>query len=145
MLSLGENHFEFLDYLAVAFTLIVSLSIGVYHAVKGGGKRNNEELLMGGRKMSAFPIACSMAVTYFSATHIMGHPAEIFSNGIQIFWMNILLVLICIPLASYLFVSVLYKLKLTSAYEVWNYRKSNLSYFSKMKYFNRIVLKYVMS
>jgi len=72
MLSLGTNHFGILDYLAVVLTLLISLAIGIYHAIKGRGKQSSEDLLMGGRQMSAIPIACSMLVTYFSAIAIIG-------------------------------------------------------------------------
>jgi len=148
MLSLGTNYFGVLDYLSVTLTLIISLGIGVYHAFKGRGKQTSEDLLMGGRQMSVIPIACSMLVTYLSAISIIGkqilhylvfinknsklsknnlhcyvesqgYPAEIYSNGIQFFFMGILIIFICIPLTAYIFMSVLYKLKLTSVYEVY--------------------------
>ena len=72
MVSLGRSYFGVIDYVAVGLTLLISLAIGIYHAVKGRGKETNEDLLMGGRKMKALPIAASMLVTYFSAIAIIG-------------------------------------------------------------------------
>lgn len=68
----GSGYFGVIDYVAVALTLLISLGIGIYHAVKGHGKETNEDLLLGGRKMKALPIAASMLVTYFSAIAIIG-------------------------------------------------------------------------
>jgi len=68
----SRNLFGVLDYGFVAFTFIFSMGIGVYHALKGRGKLTWEDLLTGGRKMSALPIACIIIVTNFSAVAIIG-------------------------------------------------------------------------
>jgi len=69
----GKSYFGLIDYVAVALTLLISLGIGLYHAIRGRGKETSEDLLMGGRKMTALPIAMSMLVTYFSAIAIIGN------------------------------------------------------------------------
>jgi Na+/proline symporter len=70
--SVGTNYFGVLDYISVGLTVLVSLGIGIYHAVRGRGEETSEDLLMGGRKMSPLPIAASMVVTFFSAVNIIG-------------------------------------------------------------------------
>jgi len=64
MTVLGKNYFGLIDYATVSLTLLISLGIGIYHAIKGGGKRNSEDLLVGGRKMSTVPVAISILVTF---------------------------------------------------------------------------------
>jgi len=64
VMAIGHSYFGVIDYVTVGVTLLISLGIGVYHAVKGGGKETNEDLLLGGRNMKALPIAASMLVTY---------------------------------------------------------------------------------
>jgi len=66
------NYFGVLDYVVVALMAIVSIGIGVYHALKGRKNRTGEELLMGGRKMAALPVACSMIVTFFNGIGLIG-------------------------------------------------------------------------
>ena len=48
---------------------------------------------------------------------VLGYPAEIYANGIQIFLMT-LQSLFFVPVSTYMFISVFYKMKLTSVYEV---------------------------
>ena len=75
---------------------------------------------MGSRNMSWFLVAVSLVVTYTSGTTQLGKPAEIYQHGIQY--------IVCIfgsalgifvPMVT--FVPLLFRLKLTSAYEVRNF------------------------
>ncbi|CAG7718016.1 unnamed protein product [Allacma fusca] len=109
-----SSQFDIVDYIVVVGTLLFSLLIGVYHAVVK--KQTNEDLLLGGRNTSVLPVACSIVVTYLSAITIQGYPGEIYAHGVQIFQIGIMSS-IFMPVAMYLLVSVLYKLRLTSVYE----------------------------
>ncbi|CAG7838062.1 unnamed protein product [Allacma fusca] len=111
---LDINHFGAWDYVVVGATLLLSLLIGVYYAVVGN--KTNEDLLTGERKMNVFAISASMLVTYLSAITVLGYPAEIYANGIQIFT-STLLSFIFVPLSCYMFISVFYGMQLTSVYE----------------------------
>ena len=64
-----ENHLNYVDYIIITLTLLVSIGIGVYYAFV---KQTTEDLLVGGRNMGPLPIAASMMVTYFSAISILG-------------------------------------------------------------------------
>ncbi|CAG7817718.1 unnamed protein product [Allacma fusca] len=118
-----HNHLGVVDYVVVAGTLLFSIFIGIYYAV--AEKQTNEDLLLGGRKMSVLPIACSILVTYLSAITILGYPAEIYAHGIQIFMMTIVSS-VFIPMSTYLFVYVFYSMKLTSVYEYLELRFNSL-------------------
>jgi sodium-dependent multivitamin transporter 6 len=67
-----KNYLTVFDYAVVAGTLLFSLLIGVFYAVRGK-KSNNEELLAGGRNMGAIPVAASILVSYLSAITILGN------------------------------------------------------------------------
>ena len=61
--------FNWPDYLIFALTLVSSLLIGVYHAWKGAGKSTTNYLL-GGKTMSIFPIAMSLASRYTKLSYL---------------------------------------------------------------------------
>ncbi|XP_035714440.1 sodium-coupled monocarboxylate transporter 1 [Folsomia candida] len=120
----GVNYFGILDYVAVVGTLCLSLGIGLYYAC--AGKQTNEDMLVGGRSMNPIAIAASMLVTYLSAITILGYPAEVYTHGIQIFMITIMST-ICIPLSTFVFVKVFYKMKLTSVYEYLELRFESIT------------------
>ena len=62
--------FGIVDYGVVAATLLFSLIIGIYYAC--ASKQTNEDLLVGGRNMRVWPVACSILVTYLSAITVLG-------------------------------------------------------------------------
>ena len=53
------RYFAWADYLVFGLTLLISLLVGVYHAYRG--VNTTSDYLLGGRKMSQFPIAMSLA------------------------------------------------------------------------------------
>ena len=67
---MGEKDFGIVDYVVVGATLLFSLFIGVYYAL--ASNQTNEDLLVGGRKMKVWPVACSILVTYLSAITVLG-------------------------------------------------------------------------
>ena len=98
------------DYLVLSFVLLVSIIIGFYHAIKAkwpnfvlfrnsrvrvtyegdskGINKNNEQIreyLIASGSMSAFPIAFSLLASFFSATALLGFPAEVYTYGNYIF------------------------------------------------------------
>ncbi|OXA44023.1 Sodium-coupled monocarboxylate transporter 1 [Folsomia candida] len=133
----GVNYFGILDYVAVVGTLCLSLGIGLYYAC--AGKQTNEDMLVGGRSMNPIAIAASMLVTYLSAITILGYPAEVYTHGIQIFMITIMST-ICIPLSTFVFVKVFYKMKLTSVYEVGGYEFLSFTFIVQVLLINGVVL-----
>ncbi|XP_035709586.1 sodium-dependent multivitamin transporter [Folsomia candida] len=66
--------------------------------------------------MGAIPVAASILVSYLSAITILGYPSEVYTYGSQVFLMT-LLGIVTTPIAIFIFVKVMYDLKLTSAYK----------------------------
>ncbi len=49
------NRFSFIDYVVFSLMLIFSAAIGFYYAYKERNKKNVDQVLLGGRKLSIFP------------------------------------------------------------------------------------------
>ncbi|NWS38904.1 SC5A8 protein, partial [Probosciger aterrimus] len=104
------------DYLIFAAMLLVSAVIGIYYAFVGGGQKTSKDFLMGGRSMSALPVALSLTASFMSAVTVLGTPAEIYRYGaiFCIFAITYALVVLC---SAEIFLPVFYKLGITSTYE----------------------------
>ncbi|NXI44576.1 SC5A8 protein, partial [Galbula dea] len=104
------------DYVVFAAMLLVSAVIGVYYAFVGGGQKTSKDFLMGGRSMTAVPVALSLTASFMSAVTVLGTPAEIYHYGaiFCIFAITYGLVVLC---SAEIFLPVFYKLGITSTYE----------------------------
>ncbi|XP_009482980.1 sodium-coupled monocarboxylate transporter 1 [Pelecanus crispus] len=104
------------DYVVFAAMLLISAVIGVYYAFAGGGQKTSKDFLMGGRSMSAVPVAFSLTASFMSAVTVLGTPAEIYRYGaiFCIFAITYGLVVLC---SAEIFLPVFYKLGITSTYE----------------------------
>ena len=105
------------DYLIFAATIIISLGIGLYHALSKGGQRTTGEYFMGGRGLQTLPVALSILVSFISAIMVLGTPAEMYTQGTQ---MALKTIGYCLGLglSSMLMVPLFYGLKITSSFEV---------------------------
>ncbi len=68
--------FHWVDYLVIALSLISSVVIGIFFAIRDWHNDSNENCLLGGRNMHPFPVAMSSLATFLSAV-----PAEIYYSG----------------------------------------------------------------
>merc|ERR1711942_285535 len=76
--------------------------------------------------MSVLPVTLSLLASFISAITLLGTPSEIFLNGTQysiLAFANIAVV----PMAAYIFLPVLYPLRLTSAYEYLELRFNKIT------------------
>ncbi|NXN27960.1 SC5A8 protein, partial [Nycticryphes semicollaris] len=112
--SMGR--FTVWDYVVFAAMLLISAIIGIYYAFAGGGQKTSRDFLMGGRSMSALPVALSLTASFMSAVTVLGTPAEIYRYGaiFCIFAITYALVVLC---SAEIFLPVFYKLGITSTYE----------------------------
>ncbi|RXG58756.1 Sodium-coupled monocarboxylate transporter 2 [Armadillidium vulgare] len=72
---------------------------------------------MGNRRMHPLPVSMSLLTSIVSSFTVLGLPAEVYANGMQISMVLVGAVL-AIMFSSYLLIPVLYPLKLTSINEV---------------------------
>ncbi|XP_004623897.1 sodium-coupled monocarboxylate transporter 1 [Octodon degus] len=104
------------DYLVFAGVLLVSAAIGVYYAFAGGGQQTSTDFLMGGRRMTAVPVALSLTASFMSAVTVLGTPAEVYRFG-AIFSIFGITYFLMVFLSAEVFLPVFYKLGITSTYE----------------------------
>ncbi|XP_007668293.2 sodium-coupled monocarboxylate transporter 1 [Ornithorhynchus anatinus] len=104
------------DYLVFALMLLISALIGVYYAFAGGGQKTRKDFLMGGRGMSAVPVAMSLTASFMSAVTVLGTPAEVYRFGIM-FGLFFIAYTLMVIVSAEIFLPVFYRLGITSTYE----------------------------
>lgn len=111
------------DYIIFALLLGASVAIGLYYALSGGRQRTTQEFLLADRSMGCLPVSLSLIASFQSAVAIIGVPAEIYIHGTQYWFIGCAYVLgLLVP--AHVFIPVLYRLKLSSAYEYLELRFS---------------------
>ncbi|XP_045409089.1 sodium-coupled monocarboxylate transporter 1 [Lemur catta] len=104
------------DYVVFAGMLLISAAVGIYYAFAGGGQQTSEDFLIGGRRMTAVPVALSLAASFMSAITILGTPSEVYRFG-AIYSIFAFTYFFVIVLTAEVFLPVFYKLGITSTYE----------------------------
>ena len=109
--------FGILDYVIFVLTLVISAGIGLFYAWRDKKRQNTENFLLGGRKMSIFPVTLSLMASFLSAVLVLGVPTEIFYHG-TMYWVISFSNILTFPLAVHAFLPVFHRLEISSAYEV---------------------------
>uniref|UniRef100_A0A8D1UK61 Sodium-coupled monocarboxylate transporter 1 n=1 Tax=Sus scrofa TaxID=9823 RepID=A0A8D1UK61_PIG len=112
----GIGTFLVWDYVVFAAMLLISAVIGIYYAFAGGGQQTSKDFLMGGRRMTAMPVAMSLTASFMSAVTVLGTPAEVYRFG-AIFSIFAITYFFVVVLSAEVFLPVFYKLGITSTYE----------------------------
>ena len=107
-----------IDWLIFVGFLLISLAIGMYHAMTGGKQRTTEELIMPDRKLRVIPTMMPLLASNFSAVIIVGNTAEMYTRGIQAWPLGMMGFCLGALGASVVCVPWLYPMKLTSTNEV---------------------------
>ncbi|KAL8221747.1 UNVERIFIED_CONTAM: Sodium-coupled monocarboxylate transporter 1 [Gekko kuhli] len=105
------------DYVVFAAMLLISAGIGLYYAFAGGVQKTSREFLMGGRRMSAVPVALSLTASFMSAVTVLGTPAEVYRFGARFSVFAITYALVVV-ISAEVFLPVFYRLGITSTYEI---------------------------
>ena len=111
--------FHWADYLVFALTLIISLGVGLYTGTRG--QKTTDEYLTGSKKLYMFPVALSMFMSVISGIMILGNSAEMYFYGTQM-WLDCLGKATFYSISATLFVPLMYRMKLTSVFEVSNFK-----------------------
>ncbi|CAH1797656.1 unnamed protein product [Owenia fusiformis] len=105
------------DWLVYGFALLGSLLIGVYYGCTGKKQSTTDEVLLGGRNMSVFPVSLSVCATLISTVSIIGFPAEIYNQGTML-WYILIGTAIGYIATAHVYYPIYYDLKITSIFEV---------------------------
>jgi Sodium:solute symporter family len=78
----GQQHFTPFDYGLFGVMLLLSAAIGIYFGFFAKRKQNNTtEYLLGGKKMTFFPIAASLIASHINGFTMLAVPAEVYAHG----------------------------------------------------------------
>ncbi|XP_041828388.1 solute carrier family 5 member 6 [Melanotaenia boesemani] len=119
----NQKHFTVADYVIFAILLAASVGIGLYYALSGGRQRTTQEFLMADRSMHCLPVSLSLIASFQSAVAIIGVPAEIYTHGTQ-YWFIGCAYFLGLVIPAHVFIPVLYRLHLSSAYQYLELRFS---------------------
>uniref|UniRef100_A0A8C4NWZ5 Solute carrier family 5 member 8, like n=1 Tax=Dicentrarchus labrax TaxID=13489 RepID=A0A8C4NWZ5_DICLA len=108
--------FSVWDYVVFAGTILVSAGIGLFQAIRGRKETSSAEFLLGGRQMTAVPVAMSLTASFMSGITVIGTPAEAYRFGAA-FWTFGFAYAIMSAITAEIFVPLFYRLGITSAYE----------------------------
>ncbi len=109
--------FSVWDYVVFAGLILFAAGIGLFQAIRGRKETSSDEFLLGGRQMSAVPVALSLTASFMSGITVIGTPAEAYMYGTP-FWLFIFSYTIMSIISAELFVPLFYRLSITSTYEV---------------------------
>ncbi|XP_054640972.1 sodium-coupled monocarboxylate transporter 1 [Dunckerocampus dactyliophorus] len=108
--------FSVWDYVVFAGTILGAAGIGLFQAIRGRKQTSSEEFLLGGRQMTAVPVAMSLTASFMSGITVIGTPSEAYLYGAS-FWLFGFSHAIMSTLTAEIFVPLFYRLQITSAYE----------------------------
>ncbi|KAG7226798.1 hypothetical protein INR49_014147 [Caranx melampygus] len=115
--------FSVWDYVVFAGTILLSAGIGLFQAIRGRKETSSAEFLLGGRQMTAVPVAMSLTASFMSGITVIGTPAEAYRFGAA-FWLFGFSYAIMSAVTAEIFVPLFYRLGITSAYEYLEMRFS---------------------
>ncbi|KAM9831453.1 sodium/iodide cotransporter [Neosynchiropus ocellatus] len=111
---LHQKTFLAQDYAVFGAMLLVSMAIGIFHALRKKPKNTQvDDFFTGGRNMSAVPVGLSLCASFMSAVQVVGVPAENFRYGMKFLYMCLGQSINAV-LTAYLFLPVFYRLGITS-------------------------------
>ena len=115
-----NSRLNWLDWVCIGIYSLVLLGIAFYHSRKIKGQ---DDVFLAGRSMSRWPIAISMYMALFSTNSFLGttgwvnRPNGTIWIGLQTFG-----ILLAVPLIVWLYPTLFFRLRITSAYEYLNKR-----------------------
>ncbi|KAM9408554.1 sodium-coupled monocarboxylate transporter 1 [Pholidichthys leucotaenia] len=115
--------FSVWDYVVFAATILGAAGIGLFQAIRSRKEMSSDEFLLGGRQMTAVPVAMSLTASFMSGITVIGTPAEAYLFGTA-FWLFGFSYTIMSTFTAELFVPLFYRLSITSAYEYLELRFS---------------------
>ncbi|KAH9381986.1 hypothetical protein HPB48_000968 [Haemaphysalis longicornis] len=113
---------EVLEYAVFGTVVVANLFFGLYFSFRktplGTDTVSKEvEVFLGSRTLKVLPLAASSVASLMSSTGLIGFPAHHYTYGMHVTWSTVAL-LVYLPLATHVVVPLIYKLGVTSIFEV---------------------------
>lgn len=109
--------FSVWDYVVFVGIIVVAAGLGLFQALRSRKNTSRAEFLLGGRQMTAVPVAMSLTASFMSGITVIGTPAEAYRFGTG-YWLFGFSYAIMSVVTAEIFVPLFYRLAITSAYEV---------------------------
>jgi sodium-coupled monocarboxylate transporter 8/12 len=120
-----DNNIHWADYTIFAITLLIPLIIGIYYSKAKGGQNTIMKYLMGNKTMKVIPVAISLGMTNIAGPMVIGQTAEVYLYGTQLFTAHFF-THIMLAFSGYLFLPMIYKMKITSIFEYHKRRYNSM-------------------
>ncbi|KAK2889526.1 hypothetical protein QQF64_028298 [Cirrhinus molitorella] len=117
--------FSVWDYVVFAGLILFAAGIGLFQAIRGRKESSSDDFLLGGRQMTALPVALSLTASFMSGITVIGTPAEAYLYGTP-FWLFVFSYTIMSIFSAEIFVPLFYRLSITSTYEYLEMRYNKL-------------------
>uniref|UniRef100_A0A3P8WMY9 Solute carrier family 5 member 5 n=1 Tax=Cynoglossus semilaevis TaxID=244447 RepID=A0A3P8WMY9_CYNSE len=110
----SNSGFVIADYAVFAAMLLVSMSIGLFQALKKSSRNaDTDEFFTAGRSLSAVPVGLSLCASFMSAVQVLGVPSEASRYGLKFLYMCLGQSINAL-LTAYFFLPVFYRLGFSS-------------------------------
>lgn len=114
--------FSVWDYVVFAGMILGAAGVGLFQSFRSRKDNSSAEFLLGGRQMTAVPVAMSLTASFMSGITVIGTPAEAYRYGTA-FWLFAFSYTIMSTITAEIFVPLFYRLGITSTYEVIGWPK----------------------
>lgn len=106
------------DFVLFAVLMTINLAIGLYFSFcKGSQQPTSDDVFLGSRRLRMVPLAMSTLASLVSALGIIGLGAHFYAYGFHYVW-SLITSLVVLPFVMYVVVPTLYKLRVTSVFQV---------------------------
>ncbi|KAL1482968.1 hypothetical protein MTO96_033457 [Rhipicephalus appendiculatus] len=111
-----------IEYVLFGVLVVGNFSLGLYFSLRKHGRNAGptsavREVFLGSRTLIMLPLAASTVASILSSTGLVAIPAHYYAYGWHLMW-TCTTPLFLFPLATHVFVPVIYNLEVTSIFEV---------------------------
>ncbi|KAK6963818.1 sodium-coupled monocarboxylate transporter 1 [Biomphalaria glabrata] len=115
-MSEDKKTFSVADYIVFIATLAISAVIGIFYAIKDRRQQSTKQFLMADNSMRFLPISLSVLASFFSASTLLGTPAEIYQFG-TMYWISAFGAVFAPLAGALLFGPMFFRIKVVSVFE----------------------------
>ncbi|CAN7990172.1 unnamed protein product, partial [Ixodes pacificus] len=105
------------EYAIFGILLLATIGPGLFFSLRRTGHQTLDEVFLGSRTLAAIPLALSALASLLSSAGLIAFTAHYYAYGIHMAW-SFITVQFCLPFTVHIIVPVLYRLKITSLFEV---------------------------
>lgn len=111
------------EHITFGVLMAANLGLGLYFAFSRRARKapTADEVFLGSRTMGTLPLAMSVLASMISAIGVIGFGAHYYAHGFHYAW-SLVSAPLLVPVVTLVVIPVLYKLRVTSVFEVGAHR-----------------------